>query len=70
LTVSPEGAFFVGCPYAGLYDSTILAISTCNWCSGWQNAYLRYRHLWGKLYGFMGKSGEIVEISGESVIDL
>jgi hypothetical protein len=30
LTVSPEGAFFVGCPYAGLYDSTIFAISTCN----------------------------------------
>ena len=30
LTVSPEGAFFVGWPYAGLYDSTILVISTCN----------------------------------------
>jgi hypothetical protein len=29
LPVSPEGAFFPGCPYAGLYDSTILAISTC-----------------------------------------
>ena len=30
LPLSPEGAFFWDCPYAGLYDSTILAISTCN----------------------------------------
>jgi len=29
LSVSPERAGFPGCPYAGLYDSTILAISTC-----------------------------------------
>jgi hypothetical protein len=29
MPVSPEGAVFLGCPYAGLYDSTILAISTC-----------------------------------------
>ena len=29
LPVSPEGAVFLGCPCAGLYDSTILAISTC-----------------------------------------
>jgi hypothetical protein len=42
-------------------DATILVISTCNWCSGWQNAYLRYRHLWGKLYEFIGKCGEIKE---------
>lgn len=28
--LSPDGAFSLGCPYAGLYDSTILAISTCN----------------------------------------
>jgi hypothetical protein len=27
LPVSPEGAVFPGCPY--VYDSTILAISTC-----------------------------------------
>lgn len=27
---SPERAVFSGRPYAGLYDSTILAISTCN----------------------------------------
>jgi hypothetical protein len=29
LPVSPEGADFLGCLCAGLYDSTILAISTC-----------------------------------------
>jgi len=28
--LSPDGAFSLGCPYAELYDSTILAISTCN----------------------------------------
>jgi hypothetical protein len=61
LLLWPDGAFSLGFPYAGLYDSTILAISTCNCCSGWQNAYLRYRHLWGKLYQFMEKCGEIKE---------
>ena len=60
--LSPEGASFLGCPCAGLYDSTILVISTCNWCSGWQNAYLRYRHLWGKLYGLIEKKRESVGV--------
>ncbi len=29
LPLSPEGSVFLGCPYAGLYDSTILAINNC-----------------------------------------
>ena len=51
---SLETLVFFWFPYAGLYVSAILAISTCNNCSGQPYSYFRYRPLCQKLKFFSG----------------
>ena len=48
----PAAAVFCGCPYAGLYDSAILVIRTCNFM-------LRSAWFWFKLSAFLKKALQI-----------